>query len=350
MDTGVGGIGGGAAVNELSIDELSGIARVMSDAGVDLEGRLTATPLAGGRSNLTFRLDDGSSAWVLRMPPRHGRTPSAHDVGREFRVTSALMQTTVPVPPQVVMCDDERVVGFPFAIAGFVDGQCLRLRTDLDGLGKPAIDMLVSELVETLAALHAVDHVAVGLQHFGRPLGYAERQLRRWSVQWETVGGPDPDGVAAELIRRLGAALPEQRSVGIVHGDFRVDNTLLDPATGRVAAVLDWELSTIGDPVADVAMMCAYREPAFDFIVGEPAAWTSPDLPDADGLAALYERASGRPLHAWNFHLALAYFKIAVIAAGIDHRRLSGGVTGPGFDTSGDAVMRFLEAGLATLS
>jgi len=337
-------------MSELSVDELAGIARVMSDAGVALEGRLAATPLAGGRSNLTFRLADGSSAWVMRMPPRHGRTPSAHDVGREFRVAAALMSTDVPVPAQVALCEDDDLVGFPFAIAEFVEGRCVRLRSDLDALDEQSLDSVMSQLVETLASLHAVDHVAAGLERFGRPRGYAERQLRRWAAQWELVGEPELRETAAELVRRLDAALPDQRSVGIVHGDFRIDNVLLEVDPPRVSAVLDWELSTIGDPVADVAMMCVYRDPAFDLIVGEPAAWTSPRLPAPDDLAPMYERAGGVPLAAWDFHLALANFKVGVIAAGINHRRLSGGATGPGFDTAAEAVQPFLEAGLARLS
>lgn len=337
-------------MTQLSADDLDRVARVMSAAGVTPHGPLAASLLAGGRSNLTFRLDDGSSAWVLRMPPRHGRTPSAHDVGREFRVASALMSTGVPVAPQVLLCEDEGVLGLPFAVASFVDGCCIRLRSELDALDQASLDVLTTELVQNLAALHAVDHVAVGLESFGRPLGYVERQLRRWSSQWQMVGGRDPDGTTAELIRRLRAMLPEQRSVGIVHGDFRIDNTLIDRPTQRILAVLDWELSTIGDPIADVAMMCAYRHPAFDLIMGEPAAWTSPRLPDAEDLAAQYETAGGAPLDAWDFHLALAYFKIGVIAAGIDHRRLSGGEHGPGFDTAGDAVLQFHAAGLSAFS
>ena len=329
--------------------ELAGIADVMGAAGTPPAGPLSATLITGGRSNLTFRLDDDVSVWVLRMPPRTGRTPSAHDVGREYRVTSALMATHVPVPAAVALCEADEVVGFPFAVAAYVPGQSVQVRSHLDRLDDPALAAVTASLVETLVALHRVDHVAVGLERFGRPDGYAERQFRRWRGQWELVSTPAQRGPDAELVRRLEAALPAQRSTGIVHGDYRIDNTLLDPAGGSVAAVVDWELATIGDPVADVAMMCAYRDPAFDLIVGEAAAWTSPRLPEPAALAARYEAAGGIPLDCWESHLALAYFKIGVIAAGIEHRRRVGAGSGRGFDTSGEAVLPFHELGLAAL-
>jgi aminoglycoside phosphotransferase (APT) family kinase protein len=329
--------------------ELTRVALVMADAGQAPAGPLTATLITGGRSNLTFRLEDGMSTWVLRMPPRTGRTPSAHDVGREYRVTSALMATDVPVPAAVALCEDEDVVGFPFAVAAYVPGRSVQARSDLDELDDTTLAVVTASLVDTLVALHRVDHVAAGLERFGRPDGYAERQFRRWLGQWELVSTPDQRGPDAELVRRLEAALPSQRSTGIVHGDYRMDNTLLDLTTHTVAAVLDWELSTIGDPVADVAMMCAYRDPAFDLIVGEKAAWTSSRLPDPAALASQYEASDGIRLDCWESHLALAYFKIGVIAAGIDHRRRVGSGAGRGFDTSGEAVVPFHELGLAAL-
>jgi aminoglycoside phosphotransferase (APT) family kinase protein len=329
--------------------ELAGIAAVMTDAGAAPAGPLTAALIAGGRSNLTFRLTDGSSTWVLRMPPRTGRTPSAHDVAREYRVTSALMAADVPVPPAVALCEDEDVVGFPFAVAAYVPGRTIQARSQLDELDDTTLTGVTAALVDTLVSLHRVDHVAVGLERFGRPDGYAERQFRRWLGQWELVSIPEQRGPDGELVRRLGAALPEQRATGIVHGDFRIDNTLLNLERHRVAAVVDWELATIGDPVADVAMMCAYRDPSFDLIVGEPAAWTSPRLPDPAALASRYEAAGGIPLVDWKSHLAMAYFKIGVIAAGIDHRRRVGSGAGRGFDTSGEAVVPFHELGLAAL-
>jgi aminoglycoside phosphotransferase (APT) family kinase protein len=239
------------------------------------------------------------------------------------------------------------VLGVPFTVSGFVDGVAIRTQADLASYDDDRLRTVVDSLLETLAALHRVDHVKVGLETFGRPDGYAARQLRRWSGQWETVGEERLGGLAREVVARLTATVPDQRATSIVHGDYRVDNTLLTPAgaarADRVAAVVDWELSTIGDPVADVAMMCAYRHPPFDLVVGAPSAWTSPRLPSVDELAGGYERVGGVTLEHWRFHHALACFKVAVISAGIDHRRRAGSGSGAGFDTAGDAVEPYLE-------
>ncbi|GAB6984164.1 phosphotransferase family protein [Nocardioides pyridinolyticus] len=339
-------------MTSLSGEELAAVAEHLRSSGVDVAGPLRATLIARGRSNLTFRLEDGTSRWVLRMPPRAGRTPSAHDVVREYRVTRALRGTAVPVPPAVAVCEDESALGAPFAVAGFVEGRTFQSRAELATLGDPVLEAVIGHLVEVLAALHRIDHHAVGLGRFGPPDGYAARQIKRWSGQWELVGADDAEvqAAATALSTRLAASIPEQRATGIVHGDFRIDNTLLRvEGAPEVGAVVDWELSTIGDPVADVAMMCAYRLPAFDLIVGGSSAWTSDRLPDVDSLAAAYEAAGGVPLADWGFHLALAYFKVAVIAAGIDHRFRAGAGSGPGFDSSGLAVPHFLAAGLDAL-
>ena len=347
-----------SGAQSLSSAELAGVAETMAAAGAPPAGPLEAALIAGGRSNLTFRLDDGATSWVLRTPPRAGRTPSAHDVAREFRVTRALAATEVPVPPAVVLCEDESVLGGPFAVAEFVAGRAVQSRTDLDDLDDAALQTVTARLLRVLASLHAVDHVAVGLERFGRPDAYAARQLKRWSGQWDIVAPEDAPGAeavrrdGARLARELGERNPAQRSTGIVHGDFRIDNTLLllDEGEPRVAAVVDWELCTIGDPVADVAMMCAYRDPAFDLIVGAPSAWTSPRLPDLSGLAAGYESAGGVPLVDWEFHLALACFKVGVIAAGIDHRHRAGAGSGAGFDTAGESVAAYFSRGLSALA
>ena len=336
----------------LSAIELQAVAQEFSKHGQHIAGPLTSSLIAGGRSNLTFRLSDGSSQWVLRMPPRAGRTPSAHDVAREFRVARALGPTEVPVPSAVLLCEDDTALGGPYAITEFVDGETIQSRDDLAQVDDQMLPQLVHELVSTLAALHRVDHRLVGLEHFGRPDGYATRQIRRWSDQWALVSeaGPLRTRVAA-LGHDLASRVPPQTSAGIVHGDFRIDNTLLRlDGVARIAAVVDWELSTIGDPVADVAMMCAYRHPAFDLILGAPGAWTSDRLPSVDDMAGIYEAAGGTVLAAWEFHLALAYFKIAVIAAGIDHRHRAGVGRRDGFDSAGEAVAEFADASSAALS
>jgi aminoglycoside phosphotransferase (APT) family kinase protein len=251
----------------------------------------------------------------------------------------------------VLLCEDESVLGGPFAVAAFVEGDVIRSLTDLDAVDDDGLHQLTEALVATLATLHRVDHVAVGLEGLGRPDGYSERQLKRWIGQWDTVGIPALTAVANELAGRLSADVPAQTRTGIVHGDFRIDNVLLDLSTTApaVEAVVDWELCTIGDPAADVAMMCAYRNPAFDRVVGGPSAWTSARLPDAQELAGAYERAAGVTLANWSFQIALAHFKVAVIAAGIDYRYRMCSGAGPGFDSAGEAVEPYLHAGLVAL-
>lgn len=338
------------STHTLTAANLQAIATHMRCAGEPPAGSLTATPLTGGRSNLTYRLDDGTDSWVLRTPPRHGRTPSAHDVAREFTVTKALVTTAVPVPYPVLLCEDEAALGVPFTVTRFVPGACIQTRSDLDAFDDAELASVIAALVGALATLHAVDPVAVGLDRFGPPTGYAERQIRRWTQQWVHVGDPELSPLANEVTNRLSNIGFTQESASVVHGDFRIDNTLISPgvssAATRVEAIVDWELSTLGDATADVAMMCVYRHPALDKVLGSPSAWASPRLPDVDGLANAYELASGKRLHHWDAHMALGYFKLAVIAAGIDHRYRAGAANGSGFEHAASAVPELLELSL----
>jgi aminoglycoside phosphotransferase (APT) family kinase protein len=332
---------------ELTRVELNAVGGLMAEEGVALDAPLRGQLITGGRSNVTFALTDGIGRWVLRTAPRAGRTPSAHDVGREYRVTRALMGSAVPVPRAILLHEDDDVLGAPFAVAEFVDGTCVQSRSDLDLLTDDTRLACMNELVTTLATLHAVDPVKIGLEAHGRPEGYAERQVRRWAGQWEIVGTAPLNALATEIGGRLAEAVPDQPASGIVHGDYRIDNTILQLTEHpRVAAVVDWELSTLGDPVADVALMCVYRHPALDLVLGAPSAWTSDLIPSVDEIAAAYESAGGVQLTNWDFHMALGYYKLAVIAAGIDHRFRAGVTSGSGFDTAGDAVEPLLEAGL----
>jgi aminoglycoside phosphotransferase (APT) family kinase protein len=337
-------------VTTLSSSVLASVLAAMREAGVRSSGPLRAEVITGGRSNLTYVITDGVTRWVLRTPPRSGRTASAHDVSREYRVTKALEDSGVPVPAAVLVCEDESLLGTPFTISQFVDGVAVRTRADLAAYSDRELRRVIDSLLQTLAVLHRVDHVEIGLESFGRPTRYAERQLRRWTTQWGVVGDVRLDSLATEVADILVSQAPNQRVASIVHGDYRIDNTLLappdSPLAGAVTAVVDWELSTIGDPVADVAMMCAYRHESFDLVMGVPSAWTSPRMPGIDDLAAGYEQAGGVPLEHWPFHQALAYFKVAVIAAGIEHRRRAGSGSGVGFDTAGHAVEPYLELAL----
>ncbi|WP_067968622.1 phosphotransferase family protein [Mycolicibacter icosiumassiliensis] len=296
---------------------------------VPVQGELTVELIAGGRSNLTFKVSDESSAWVVRRPPLGGLTPSAHDVGREFAVTDKLYGTGVPIARPVALDADGTVCGAPLTVTEFVTGRVYRHKDDLDALSDAELAANASALVRVLVDLHAVDYRAVGLESFGRPEGFLERQVRLWARQWELVKTPGNDDALSGDVTKLAAALadsiPQTSQPSVVHGDFRIDNTICAPEQADVIrAVVDWELSTLGDPLTDIALMCVYRSPAFDLVFGHPAAWTSSRLPSADDLAEEYARLSGRDLSDWNFYLALANFKIGVIAEGITHRAQHG--------------------------
>ncbi len=304
--------------------DLASLDRYLRSLGIERDGELRATFISGGRSNLTFRVYDDTTSWLVRRPPLHGLTPSAHDMAREFRVVAALRDTSVPVAGAIALCEDDSVLGTPFQIVEFVAGQVVRRRAQLEALSHTVIGSCVDSLIRVLVDLHSVDPTAVGLADFGKPSGYLERQVRRWGSQWDLVRLPDDrrDADVGRLHAGLRDAIPRQSRTSIVHGDYRIDNTILDsddPTTVR--AVVDWELSTLGDPLSDAALMCVYRDPALDLIVNAQAAWTSPLLPTADELADRYSLAAGTPLAHWEFYMALAYFKLAIIAAGIDFRR-----------------------------
>jgi aminoglycoside phosphotransferase (APT) family kinase protein len=335
--------------------DLSALDKHLRSAGVGRSGELTAELISGGRSNLTFLVADDASKWVLRRPPLHGLTPSAHDMAREYTVVAGLADTDVPVARAVTLCNDDSVLGAPFQMVEYVAGQVVRSRAELEALGgQTVIDGCVDALIKVLADLHAVDPTAVGLGDFGKPSGYLERQVRRWGSQWDLVHLPDDDRDAdvARLHAALRDGVPQQSRTSIVHGDYRIDNTILDADDpSLVRAVVDWELSTLGDPLSDAALMCVYRDPSLDLIINAHAAWTSPQLPVADDLAHRYSVISGQPLAHWNFYMALAYFKLAIIAAGIDfRRRMSGGQDDvDSSDRVGETVAPLIARGLTEL-
>nr|WP_090278324.1 phosphotransferase family protein [Mycolicibacterium komanii]CRL73741.1 putative aminoglycoside phosphotransferase [Mycolicibacterium komanii] len=332
--------------------DLDALDRHLRSEGIVRSGDLRAELISGGRSNLTFLVCDDQSKWVLRRPPLHGLTPSAHDMAREYKVISALQNTAVPVPRAVTMRNDDSVLGAPFQMVEYVPGRVIRHAAELEALGdKAAIEACVDALIKVLADLHALDPEEVGLGDFGKPTGYLERQVKRWGGQWELVRreGDERDDDVKRLHTALGEAIPAQSRSAIVHGDYRIDNTMLDADDGtKVLAVLDWEMSTLGDPISDAALMCVYRHPMFNMVHAD-AAWASPLIPPADELAQRYSVASGQPLDHWEFYMGLAYFKLAIIAAGIAYRGRVGGAPSEFVTMVDDAVAPLIDAGLEAI-
>lgn len=330
----------------LDVDKLT---QFLSDNGVESTGDLKVELIAGGRSNLTYKVYDEKSAWVVRRPPTSGLTPSAHDMAREWAVTSALQSTDVPVARTVAFDAEGTVLGAPATVVEFDPGRVIRTREDLEDLDDSQIEANTAELIRVLGRLHSVDFDAVGLGSFGKPTGFSGRQVKTWARQWEAVKTRELPDVDA-LRGKLEASVPSSSRSSIVHGDYRVDNVILrrdDP--GSVAAVVDWEMSTLGDPLTDVALMCVYRQPIFDAVLGASAAWTSPRYPSAHELAERYSRETGNELSDWNFYLALANFKLGVIGEGITHRALAGSDTGSGAIGAAEATHEFMAAGLRAI-
>jgi aminoglycoside phosphotransferase (APT) family kinase protein len=280
--------------------------------------------IAGGRSNLTFRVTGADGArFVLRRPPLGHVLATAHDMAREHRIIAAVGTTGVPVPPALGLCTDIEVNGAPFYVMGFVDGEVL------DSVEKAALlpyelrRPASEHLIDVLADLHAVDIDAVGLGDFAKRDGYIERQVKRWSAQWEgskTRELPAIDEVAVRLRERM----PVQRGTSIAHGDFRFGNALVDVSRGRVAAVLDWELCTLGDPLADVGYLGVY------WYDGEAANVRANDPTSAGGFpsyAELLERyatRTGRDLSGIDYYVAFSCWRLAVISEGVYARYLHG--------------------------
>jgi aminoglycoside phosphotransferase (APT) family kinase protein len=330
--------------------DVSGVRAFLEARRIPVTGALTSELVSGGRSNLTYAVTDGASRWIVRRPPLSGLTPSAHDVAREWRVAQALQYSAVPVPVAVALCEDPAFIGAPFAVTAFITGQVVRTRAQLDTYTSPELESCVTELVRVLADLHAVDVDEVGLNELGRPAGFLQRQVSLWWRQWNEVKTEDLTD-ATSLHSRLIAALPRTSAhIGVVHGDYRIDNTLLDSADiSKVLAVVDWELATVGDVLTDIALMCVYRQPELDPILGLDAAWASDRLPGADAIAEAYARRRGVNLDHWSFYLALANFKLAVIAQGISYRARRGAAADPTSAQAEQAVPALFAAGLRAL-
>lgn len=310
-------------------------------------GPLTARLIEGGRSNLTYAVTDGASRWVVRRPPLGHVLATAHDMKREHRVIEALHPTNVPVPAPVLLCDDDTVIGAPFYVMEFVDGTPYRTSEELAPLGPERTRAAVLGLVDTLVDLHAVDPAAVGLGDFGRPDGFLDRQLRRWGKQLDASRNRDLAGID-ELHAALGRSLPASPAPTVVHGDYRLDNVLIGE-DDRIKAILDWEMSTLGDPLTDLGLLVMYS--AKLEVPDSPVSTTAgaPGHPDPAELIERYAARSGRDVSAVSWYTAFAWFKLAVILEGIHYRYTLGQTVGAGFDRIGELVPVFIEHGRRTL-
>ncbi len=337
--------GSGPAVP--GIENPLGLARWLRGAGLTDLGELLAVQLiAGGRSNLTYRLDLTGGQIVLRRPPLGHVLPTAHDMSREYRVLTALSGTAVPVPQPLAICADADVIGAPFYLMRFVDGVVLRTVQDGAALGPERAAELSNLMAETLAAIHSVDLDAAGLADFGRPAGYLKRQLVRWQRQRELSNTRDLPGYP-ELVQRLADRMPASADGTLVHGDFRLDNTLIRlTGPAQVAAVVDWEMSTLGDPLADLGLTLSYwaeqaEEPA-EVTVG--ATVTSlPGFWSRAAFAARYAELTGRDVSDIGYYIAFGYFKLAIVLEGIHARFLAHQTVGEGFEREGPAVLTLIE-------
>ncbi|MGW2377926.1 phosphotransferase family protein [Kitasatospora sp. NPDC001683] len=312
-----------------------------------LHGPLRASLIEGGRSNLTYVLTDDVTRWVLRRPPLGHVLATAHDMGREYRVMSALRDTDVPVPQMLLIDHETDVLGAPWYLMEHVSGVAHRDRETLAALGEQRVAALGRNLVETLAALHKIDPATVGLADFGRPEGYLERQLRRWSTQLEKSRSrdlPDLDRLHALLSDRL----PASPAPALVHGDYRLDNVLVDDSD-TITAVLDWEMSTLGDPLTDIGLLVMYTELAG---VGGgiiPSAMTAPGFPKPDEIVSYYAELTGRQAADLDWYVAFASFKLAAVAEGIHYRFQQGRTLGAGFERAGEMAPILARHGLSTL-
>jgi aminoglycoside phosphotransferase (APT) family kinase protein len=308
---------------------------------------LTFERISGGHSNLTYGVrDSAGKRWALRRPPLGKRLGSAHDMGREQRVVSALAETPVPVAPVAGFCEDESVNEAPFYVMEFVEGPILRGLAEADAFPDEADRRAIGErVVDTLVDIHAVDPDAVGLGDLGRKEDYVARQLHRWQGQWEKSKTRELPAIDA-VHERLAARIPAQGPATIVHGDYRLDNMILTPA-GEVAAVVDWELCTLGDPLADVGLLMVYwPEPGEETIaLGQPAT-LAPGFPKREELKARYAERSGRDLSQLDFFVALGYWKLAIILEGVYARYAAGqyGKVDPGIEAFARLVERLVDA------
>ncbi len=287
-------------------------------------GPYTFRLIAGGRSNLTYTVDDAAGRRVvLRRPPLGHVLATAHDVAREHRLISAVGPTGVPVPEALGVCTDPAVNDAPFYVMSFVDGVVLDSTERAQLMSAEARADAGRDLIDVLAALHAVDVDAVGLGDLAKRDGYVARQVRRWTAQWESSKTEELD-VVERVAAHLAANIPEQQGSTIVHGDYRFGNCITDPVAGRIRAILDWELCTLGDPLADLGYLGVYWNDGGDAVLVSSDPTGAGGFGDYGELVERYATRTGRDVSNLNYYVAFSCWRLAVISQGVYARFLHG--------------------------
>jgi aminoglycoside phosphotransferase (APT) family kinase protein len=331
-----------AAPLGLDMDRLRArLARPLDLAAADLTARL----IDGGRSNLTYLLACDERRWVLRRPPLGHVLATAHDMAREYRVMSALSAVGIPVPRMVLFEADPNVLGAPFFVMEFVEGLVIRSAAEARALPAVTAARAADDLVGQLAALHSVPPGAAGLAGLGRPDGFLERQVNRWQRQWDDSDGAATGQPFAELAAQLRQRLPRGSRAAIVHGDYRLDNTILAAADpGRIAAIIDWEMATLGDPLADLGLLLTYWSPLSAPVTGVVhAVSANAGFPDDAQIVRRYAEGSGETTGDIAWYVAFGHFKLAAIAQTIHARYVQGLTVGSEFQSAGHAIPALVE-------
>jgi acyl-CoA dehydrogenase len=302
--------------------------------------------LVGGQSNPTYQVFCGSDRLVLRKKPYGKLLPSAHAIDREYRVMHALASSKVPVPKMIAYCDDESIIGTPFYLMSYLDGRVFQDQS-LPSLDPKDRHAIYTEMNRVLSNIHGVDYRALGLESFGKPGNYFARQVARWSRQVQETTIPIPTALT-QLIVWLPDHIPDDDETTLVHGDFRLDNLIFDRTENKVIGVLDWELSTLGHPVADFSYQCmAWRIP--------PTLWRGIGgldliqlgIPSEREYIELYERHSGRKVSQhWNFYMAYNFFRIAAILHGVAQRAVDGNASAKDAAENGQKAGELARIGL----
>jgi aminoglycoside phosphotransferase (APT) family kinase protein len=337
-------------VRETHRFDVAALERYMAGHVAGFEGPVTVTQFQGGQSNPTYRLSSPGGEYVLRRKPPGKLLPSAHAVDREYRIITALAPTRVPVPRTYALCEDEAVIGTAFFIMEWVRGRVVAdpLRP---GMSPPDRASIYGSMNEVLATLHRVDLEATGLADYGRPGSYFARQIHRWTTQYRASETERIEAME-QLIAWLPAHVPADERPTVVHGDFRPGNLILHPTEPRVVAVLDWELSTLGSPLADLAYNCMpYRlgPSTLGGVLGAPLAEMG--LPsEAEYIAAYCRRTDRSGIPDWEFYLAFAMFRLAAIAQGIMGRVIAGTANDVNARARGERARPLAEAGWETIT